>query len=76
MAREECQVLRGEAVFSAEALPDGRLRLAIEHRHGETAVALPDVEAEQIARAILHVVESAARPGPPPRPKRKSKGGE
>jgi hypothetical protein len=75
MARQELQVLRGEAVFGAEALPDGRVRLAIEHRHGEAAVAVPAEEARQIALAILGVLVSMVSPEPPPKPKRKPKGG-
>jgi hypothetical protein len=77
MAREECRVVDfvSEATFSAEVVPDGRVRLAIEHKRGEVAVALAVEDAERIAHAILDVVESAARPGPPPRPKRKPKGG-
>jgi hypothetical protein len=82
MAREECQVVDSEATFSAEVIPDGRVRLGIEHRHGEVAVALAVEDAERIAWAILDVVESAARPESPsgaqPKPKRKRRlsGGE
>jgi hypothetical protein len=81
MAREERQVLGAEAVFSAEVIPDGRVRLAVEYLHGEAAVALPAEDAERIAHAILDLVESAAKPPPPPPPttttttRRKSKGG-
>jgi hypothetical protein len=74
MGREELQVLDSEAVFSAETIPDGHVRLAIEHKHGEAAIALAVEDAERIAHAILDVVESVTMPAPPPR--RKPKGGE
>lgn len=60
-----------EAVFSVETLPDGWVRLAIEHKHGDAAIALPGEDAVRIATAILHVVASMVSPEPPLGPKRK-----